>query len=910
MSEARAEAILAAAGDDPGMMAAVSASSAQVERIVQAVGLAEQVVAANHNGPRQVVISGPTALVERVVTELTAAGHPSTRLPVACAFHSPVVAGAGSRFAEVLSGHALGDLTTPVWSNRTASAYPQQAGSVAEELAAQVGAPVRFAEQIESMYEAGARVFVEAGPGQVLTGLVGAILGDRPHVAVACDSPVVAGLPGFLAALAKLAVSGVRLRTGWLLRGRDANDVADITPPPPPGWTVDGHLVRTADGACLPGGLAPALRVQLATAVPADNGDALISEFLRTSKEMVAAQRDVLLTYLGADPGARPAAPLAIPLPAPRPVLPVTQPAPAIAIHAPAPDPAPAPKDTLTCVLEIISQRTGYPIDMIEPDLDLESDLSIDSIKRTEILGTLTARLGERADATKLTDPEMDELARARTAGALATWLNTRMGRETPTHSTGVTPTRFVIEPSPLGDVDPVNFSALRGCQFVVLGGGVLGAELLAQLNGHGAEARDGDLDAHTDGLVWLDALTADDDPVLPEAFLTFQAALAQRPRWLLAPCPIDGSVQAVGLRGFFRTVAKEYPDTRATLVEVDPASAPAALAQLLVSELLAPNSGPVVRHADGARHALRMVEAPLRQAAPASASGSALGLDRGSVVLLVGGARGITARFAARLARETGCRIELAGRTPLPTTAEDPTISAAGDRPALRAALARLGYRSTAEVARAASEILAQREVQATLTELRALGGSAGYHRLDARDPDAVHRLVKSVHAEHGRVDGVIYAAGVIEDRLLASKNLESFRRVFTTKVDGARALLDALQDLPEVPRFVVLFGSVAAALGNPGQADYAAANDALECLGTSWSARTGCRVVTVHWGPWAPSGPHGGMVTPELAHEYGQRGIALIDPEEGTRCLLAELACGAPSVRAVVYTAQGWPA
>ena len=107
-----------------------------------------------------------------------------------------------------------------------------------------------------------------------------------------------------------------------------------------------------------------------------------------------------------------------------------------------------------------------------------------------------------------------------------------------------------------------------------------------------------------------------------------------------------------------------------------------------------------------------------------------------------------------------------------------------------------------------------------------------------------------------------------------------------------------------------MALFGSVAATLGNPGQADYAAANDALEYLGTSWAARTGRRVLTVHWGPWAPSGTHGGMVTPELAQEYGRRGIALIDPEEGTRCLLGELASGAPSVHAVVYTAQGWPA
>ncbi|WP_157868603.1 hypothetical protein [Streptomyces caatingaensis] len=51
-------------------------------------------------------------------------------------------------------------------------------------LAGQIAAPVRFAEQIESMYAAGARVFFDAGPGTVLTGLVRAMLGDCPHLAV------------------------------------------------------------------------------------------------------------------------------------------------------------------------------------------------------------------------------------------------------------------------------------------------------------------------------------------------------------------------------------------------------------------------------------------------------------------------------------------------------------------------------------------------------------------------------------------------------------------------------------------------------------------------------------------------------------------------------------------------------
>ncbi|HEY8984131.1 MAG TPA: SDR family oxidoreductase, partial [Streptomyces sp.] len=181
-------------------------------------------------------------------------------------------------------------------------------------------------------------------------------------------------------------------------------------------------------------------------------------------------------------------------------------------------------------------------------------------------------------------------------------------------------------------------------------------------------------------------------------------------------------------------------------------------------------------------------------------------------------------------------------------------------------------------------------------------------YRSVDFRESEAVLQAVKEIHAEHGRLDGVVYAAGVIEDRLIAEKTPESFRRVYATKALGAHALLTALEELPNGPSFTVLFGSIAAVLGNRGQSDYAAANDALEALGSAWAARTGLRALTVHWGPWAPDASHGGMVGPELAREYARRGVSLIDPEEGTAALLRELAWGDPSLTAVVHTASGW--
>lgn len=200
---------------------------------------------------------------------------------------------------------------------------------------------------------------------------------------------------------------------------------------------------------------------------------------------------------------------------------------------------------------------------------------------------------------------------------------------------------------------------------------------------------------------------------------------------------------------------------------------------------------------------------------------------------------------------------------------------------------------------------ILGEREVRETLKRLEALGSPVRYQSVDMLDAEAVHRAVKEIHAEHGRLDGIVYAAGVIEDKLVAEKTPESFARVYGTKVDGAKTLLEATADLPDEPKFVVLFGSIAAALGNRGQSDYAAANDALESLGRRWPAG---RAVTVHWGPWAPTGTNDGMVTPALMREYARRGIELIDPEEGTLGLLRELAWGRPETAAVVHTASGW--
>jgi NAD(P)-dependent dehydrogenase (short-subunit alcohol dehydrogenase family) len=495
----------------------------------------------------------------------------------------------------------------------------------------------------------------------------------------------------------------------------------------------------------------------------------------------------------------------------------------------------------------------------------------------------------------------------------------------------GEAPKRYLLRSVPLGQeggaADPT--AVLSGTRWVVLGDA---PEIGARLASHSADvvvrAREHLLtpdDGRVDGVLYL---VTGGSPVLPGAFPVLKAALARGPRRLLAMRAAPGDVPdtvAAGLRGFFRTVAREYPETVARTVEVATASAVAdtltfadtlLLADALVDEVCAPDRAPVVLRRPEGRFAPELVESPLgilggTGAGPAgtgAAEAAALGLDRDAVVLLAGGARGITAQCAAALAAAGRCRLELLGRTPAPDGPEDPDTAAARTPSALRAVLAARGGTKPAAINREAELLLAQREIAATLMELRALGSQVRYRCVDFREPEAVLQAVKEIHAEHGRLDGVVYAAGVIEDRVIAEKTAESFQRVYGTKATGADTLLTALEELPGGPAFSVLFGSVSGVLGNPGQADYAAANDALQTLGAAWAARTGHRALTVHWGPWAPAARHGGMVGPELARAYGRRGIGLIDPEEGTAALLRELAWGDASATAVVYTSSGW--
>src|SRR4029079_14645589 len=118
---------------------------------------------------------------------LRQAGIRHQRLPVATAFHSTVVRPATAASHAYLNHVPVRAPAVPVYANGTDAVYSTVPEAVRETLADQIALPVLFAEQVEAMYAAGARIFVEVGPGTVLTNLVNSCLGERPHLAVAID---------------------------------------------------------------------------------------------------------------------------------------------------------------------------------------------------------------------------------------------------------------------------------------------------------------------------------------------------------------------------------------------------------------------------------------------------------------------------------------------------------------------------------------------------------------------------------------------------------------------------------------------------------------------------------------------------------------------------------------------------
>ncbi|CAK1818327.1 Acyltransferase domain-containing protein [Vibrio crassostreae] len=164
---------------DSGTMFAVILDADKLPAVESCISQFEGVSIANYNAPTQLVIAGPTATVQQAAQALTEQGFKAIALPVSGAFHTPLVAHAQKPFASAIDKASFSAPTLPLYSNATGKLHSKDAKAIKKAFKQHMLQSVRFSEQIEAMYEAGARVFVEFGPKNILQKLVEKTLADK-----------------------------------------------------------------------------------------------------------------------------------------------------------------------------------------------------------------------------------------------------------------------------------------------------------------------------------------------------------------------------------------------------------------------------------------------------------------------------------------------------------------------------------------------------------------------------------------------------------------------------------------------------------------------------------------------------------------------------------------------------------
>jgi acyl transferase domain-containing protein len=166
------------------------------------------------------VVAGTSIAITGFAEKLKEAGVNFSELSVAAAFHSPLLKAAEGLFAQALKGIRLGRPTLDVWSNTTAERYPQEPAAIKRRLEEHLVNPVRFIDEIEAMYRDGARVFIEVGPGGVLTGLVKKILADKEALFIQTERKGAEGIGLLLHGLGRYIASGRAIDLKGLFEGR------------------------------------------------------------------------------------------------------------------------------------------------------------------------------------------------------------------------------------------------------------------------------------------------------------------------------------------------------------------------------------------------------------------------------------------------------------------------------------------------------------------------------------------------------------------------------------------------------------------------------------------------------------------------------------------------------------------
>ena len=736
-----------------GAMVSIAAGRQAVEQMLNG----EAVVIAGLNSPTQTVLSGEAVEINAVARRAEAHGLRTTLLRVSHAFHSPLVAAAGTRLSAHLDHEAFGPLQRRVFSTVTGKHLSADA-DLRALLCEQVTSPVRFMDAIDAAAGAGVDLWLEVGPGQTLCGLIGDFR-NEPAVALDAGGNSIRGLLSAVAAC-------------FCLNARVAHDelFADRFSRP---FDLDWN---------------PRFFVNPCELAPADEGP----------------------TYEWSN-------------------------------ETPATDEVPAESETdtpLEVVRQLVAERLELPLATIENESRLLDDLHLNSISVAQLVAEAARRLDlpPPPAPTSYANATLSEIAGALEATARAQDADGNSHAEADPSGVDEWVREFSVE---------FVERALRRRDGLFEAEAETGDWRILATPGHPLEAAVQKSFAHSAtgrGIVVLLPSEPDESHV---------GLLLEGAREALKGGDDFRFVLVGGAGSFARTLHLETKNLITCVVEV-PAEHPTA-AEWILAEALAARGYTEARYdADGKRW-----ESVLRPVVVEPDEWN-LPLTNNDVLVVTGGARGITAECALRLARESGARLAIFGL----------------------------------------SQPASDDEIVSNLERFKAAGINASYYSVDVTDAVATREAIRQVETESGPVTAILHGAARNLPCLIENLNSQAFAETLAPKIRGAQNLLAAIN--PDRLRLFIAFSSIIARTGLPGEAHYGLANEWLTRLTENWqNTHPHCRCLAIEWSVWSGVGMGARLGTVD---ELARRGITPIPVEKGLDMLRRLLCRKSANIASVV--------
>ncbi len=753
--------------DRKGAMLSVNTDVASIRELLSAVeGQYEgDISISNINSPSQTIISGDETAIEYMRNACEKAKLQSERLRVSSAFHSSLMHPAAEKMGDILEECQFGRLRHMVISPSTGGFISDDCDFVSV-LKDQILNPVDFVSAIELAEKEGIDIFVEVGPGSILSGLARSILTNKKDLLI-CNSDI--GDQGqYVNSLNKLFAylyaSGVALNRNKIFEGRFFRK---FTLP-----YKASFISSPCEVAVSP------LDLGISNTEVLDDVVNLALATTNTDEKTVSKKESLNSEKID------------------------------------------IPESVIDLLRSQIIREYGYSEDMLTPESKLQDDLGLDSLKSIELVHEVMGALQLQADVSHLQNASLEEISE------YINELQTGEKSESTQVSDNVldqieenwvrvfelvTTSRPLLPNIPnnveLGgryllvyekednvfnsihnylsdlnfDVDVIKADAIEfpttninGCIYLVNDPQPLKYWL------------DSDELVMTDKFIRPQALIKSANQLINSAVSTkkYFALIATQGAYLWSEGAGDKAPCFEAGAGFVKTLHLEHQEIETRCIDFDQQLEPQQLAQFLVNELHAIEGHIDSAYSNDGSDGIRTI-AEYRAVKTEYMEHIDNPLRYNDVVLITGGGKGITAECAFSLAKNVGTRLALIG----------------------------------------SSQIADEGELETNLKRFESEGINFRYYCCDVLDKNQVNNLIKNVESDLGPITAIIHGAGTNSLQKIHNAQWYKFERVLRIKMQGLTNLLTATN--MDCMKSLMVFSSVIANSGMAGNAEYAYANE-----------------------------------------------------------------------------------